>query len=123
MVTENQNEVITLLEELVRWARFHGIRQAKQVLQGFLEDPDKGDIPKNIYHLSDGRSSEEIAKTVGISSQTVRNYWRSWYTAGVVFPSRLYKGRFEKIVNLEDLGISLPRLAAAKIPGSREIAE
>jgi predicted ArsR family transcriptional regulator len=123
MVTENRDEIVTLLEELVRWARFQGIQQAKQVLQRLLEDPEKGDTPKSIYHLSDARSSEEIAKVVGVSSQTVRNYWRSWFTSGVVVPSRSYKGRFEKVFNLEDLGIPLPKLTAAKIPASQEVAE
>jgi hypothetical protein len=123
MVTENRDEIVTLLEELVRWARFQGIQQAKQVLKGLLEDPEKGDTPKSIYHFSDGRSSEEIGKVVGVSSQTVRNYWRSWFTSGVVVPSRRYKGRFEKVFNLEDLGMSLPKPAAAKVPASQEVAE
>jgi len=123
MVIENRDEIVTLLEELVRWARFQGIQQAKQVLQGLLEDPEKGDTPKSIYHLSDGRSSEEIGKAVGVSSQTVRNYWRSWFTLGVVVPSRRYKGRFEKVFNLEDLGMSLPKPVADKVPASQEVAE
>jgi response regulator of citrate/malate metabolism len=108
MMDQNKDEIVALLEELVRWARFHGIQQAKDVLKEFLEDPEKGDIPKIIYHLSDGKSSEEIAKAVGVSSQTVRNYWRSWFSSGIVVQSRLYKGRFEKIFNLEDLGLSIP---------------
>jgi Fic family protein len=109
MVTENQDEVVTLLQELVKWTRFQGIQQAKQALQKLLEDPEKGDTPKLLYHLSNGNSSEEIAKAAGVSSQTVRNYWRSWYTSGIVSPSKKYKGRFEKVFNLEDLGIPLPK--------------
>jgi hypothetical protein len=123
MVTENRDEIVTLLEELARWARFQGIQQAKQVLKGLLEDPEKGDTPKSIYHFSDGRSSEEIGKAVGVSSQTVRNYWRSWFTSGVVVPSRHYRGRFAKVFNLEDLGMSLPKPAAAKVPANQEVVE
>lgn len=117
MVTENQGEVVALLEELVRWARFQGIQQAKQVLQRLLEDPGKGDTTKRVYHLSDGRSSEDIAKAAGVSGQTVRNYWRAWFTSGIVTPSKKYKGRFEKIFDLEDVGIPLPKGggAAAKL--------
>ena len=46
-----------------------------------------------------------------MSSQTVRNYWRSWYTSGIVSVSKKFKGggRFEKVFNLEDLGIPLPK--------------
>jgi response regulator of citrate/malate metabolism len=107
MVNENQNEIVVLLEELVKWTRFQGIRQAKGVLEQLLE----GNTQRLIYHLSDGRSSEEIGKAIGASSQTIRNYWRNWYTSGIVFPSKKYKGRFEKVFNLEDLGISLPKEA------------
>lgn len=115
MVTENENEVVALLEELVRWARFQGIQQAKQVLQERLE----GETQKLVYHLSDGRSSDEVAKTAGVSGQTIRNYWRAWFTSGIVAPSKKYKGRFEKVFDLGDLGMPLPKggSAAAK-PGS-----
>jgi response regulator of citrate/malate metabolism len=105
MVTENQNEIITLLEELVKWTRFQGIQQAKGALERLLE----GNLQRLIYHLSNGKSSEEISKAIGVSSQTVRNYWRSWYTSGIVSSSTKYKGRFEKVFNLEDLGIPLPK--------------
>ena len=107
MVNENQSEIVVLLEELVRWTRFQGIQRAKEVLEKLLE----GATQSTIYHLSDGKSSEEIGKTVGVSSQTVRNYWRSWYTSGIVTVSKKYKGggRFEKVFNLEDLGIPLPK--------------
>jgi response regulator of citrate/malate metabolism len=105
MVIEGQNEIVALLEELVRWTRFQGIQQAKTVLEQLLE----GDTQRIIYHLSDGKSSEEISKTVGISSQTVRNYWRSWYASGIVYKSKLYSGRFEKVFDLEDLNIAIPK--------------
>jgi hypothetical protein len=121
MVTENQNEIVTLLEELVRWTRFQGVRQAKEVLEKVLE----GSSQRLIYHLSDGRSSEEIGKAAGVSSQTVRNYWRSWYTSGIASPSKNHKGRFEKVFNLEDLGISLPKQEGvpAKQEGNGAIAK
>ena len=118
MVTENQNEVVALLEELVRWTRFQGVQQAKKTLQELLE----GDTQKVLYHLSDGRSSEETAKAAGVSSQTVRNYWRAWFASGIVAPSKKYKGRFEKLFNLEDLGIPLPKAGGAIAKGNDSIA-
>jgi hypothetical protein len=114
MEIENQDEIITLLEELVRWTRFQGVRQAKEVLKELLE----GNTQLLIYHLSDGRSSEEIGKVSGVSSQTVRNYWRSWYTSGIASPYKKYKGRFEKVFNLEDLGIPIPKQSG--VPAKQE---
>lgn len=105
MIQENGSEVVPLLEELVRWARFQGVQRAKDVLQNLLSE----DTQRAIYHLSNGRSSEDISKAVGVSSQTVRNYWRAWFTSGIVALSKNYRGRFEKVFNLEDLAIPLPR--------------
>lgn len=119
MVTENQNDVVSLLEELVRWARFQGIQQAKQVLQERLE----GETQKLVYHLSDGRSSEDVAKGAGVSGQTVRNYWRVWFTSGIVAPSKKYKGRFEKVFNLDDLGIPLPKATGTAVKHSTSARE
>ena len=126
MVRENQNEVVVLLEELVRWTRFQGIHRAKEVLQELLN----GDAQKLIYHLSDGRSSQDIAKVSGVAGQTVRNYWRSWFTSGIVSPSKKYKGRFEKVFNLEDLGLPLPKVSGVAIQsqagspsGNQEVEE
>ena len=109
MTTENDHQIVTLLEELVRWTRFQGVQQAKQVLEKLLADPEKDDTPKLVYHLSDGKTSGDIAKVARVSSQTVRNYWRAWFASGIVTPSQKHKGRFEKVFNLEDLGISLPK--------------
>jgi len=116
MVTGNDTEVVALLEELVRWARFQGVRQAKMVLQDLLKE----DTQKSLYHISDGRSSEEIARILGVSSQTVRNYWRVWFASGIVMPSKKYKGRLEKVFNLEDLGFPVPKvdIASAKSKGA-----
>ena len=110
MTQENQDMVVSLLEELVRWTRFQGIQRAKEVLEELLT----GDTQRLVYHLSNGRSSQEIGKAAGVSSQTVRNYWRAWFTSGIVTPSKRPKGRFEKVFDLEDLGIPVPKQTGAE---------
>lgn len=76
-------QAIELLEELVRWARFHGMRDAKRALLEVLDT----DLQKQVYQFSDGRSSEDIGRQVGVTGQTVRNYWRAWFSSGLVFAS------------------------------------
>lgn len=65
---------------------------------------------KRIYTLSDGKNStNDIAKKMTedgmkVSHMTVYNYWKRWFALGIVIPSH-YPGRFEKIIELSDLGI------------------
>ena len=101
---DKQDKIIELLEEILRWTRLQGVEKARDVLVDTL----KTDALKIAYQLSDGRSSTEVAKACSVTSMTVTNYWKRWFTVGVAQPSRKYKGRFERVFSLEDLGIEIP---------------
>jgi len=107
---DKQDKVIKLLEEILRWTRLQGIQNARAV----LEDTLANDILKTAYQLSDGRSSSEVRKACGVTGKTVTNYWRRWFTLGIVQPSPKYKGRFERAFSLEDLGIEIPSIEVGK---------
>ncbi len=88
---DKQDKVIELLEEIVIWTRLQGVRGAKDVLDEALSD----DKLKLAYHLSDGRSSTEVANACDVTSMTITNWWRRWFTIGIAQPSKRYKGRFK----------------------------
>jgi hypothetical protein len=108
---EDQKKVIELLTAIAKWSRFSGIQTARQVITSTLQN----DAEKLAYHYSDGRASRDVAKMSGLSDFTIRNYWKKWNIAGLVFPSNKFKGRYERAFSLEDFGIELP--------ATRQVAE
>jgi hypothetical protein len=103
--------LINLLSEILKWTKFIG----KQQLKLLLLDNLKEDVEKIIYELSDGKSLREIESICrkhgfSISFRTVGRYWEKWTPVGIVEPSRKYKGRYEKIVSLKEIGIDYPQI-------------
>lgn len=101
-MSENQR-IIELLEELVKWKRFEGAQLAKKILRELLSK----DTEKIVYQCSDGKTSREIAELAGVSDFSVRNYWKKWNIEGLVVPSNKFKGRYERVFSLEDFGIEI----------------
>ena len=103
-MTENEfyESVLSILREMNQWIKIASIPKVKEILDITLLTPEA----KKIYHHSDGKSSTEIAKIVGISQPTVSNYWNKWSKIGIVHESSKFKGRWEKSFQLEDFGIS-----------------
>ena len=105
---ENQtSEDIEILREILKWIKFAGAKEVKNVLLATLDSEQK----RLIYHLSDGnRGSMEIAKTSGTSDTTVRRHWASWARQGIVESLRVRGGeRYKKSFELEDFGIEVPQ--------------
>ena len=114
---DKQDKVIELLEQILTWTRLQGVQNARAVLLDALNS----DTLKVAYQLSDGRSSTEVAKACNLSPMTITNYWRRWFTLGIAQPSKKYKGRFERIFSLEDLGIEVPSIEVkAKVKTEKE---
>lgn len=108
-MSENQR-IIELLEELVKWRRFEGAQLAKKTLRElFVKDTEK-----IVYQYSDGRGTKEIADLAGVSDFSVRSYWKKWNIEGLVVPSEKHKGRFERVFSLEDFGIETPQTKVAQ---------
>lgn len=101
---EQQDKIIGLLDEILKWTRFEGMQRVKAVLLETL----KKDSEKIAYQYSDGRGSLEISKIAGVSDFAIRSYWKKWATIGLVHPSGKFKGRYERLFSLEDLGVEVP---------------
>ena len=99
-------ELLTNVKELVRWSKFSGKKQLKEIITQNL----KSDNELLIYEFSDGeRSTREISKIVGkVSHSTVATYWNKWNKLGIVETSQKYEGRFQRLCSLEEIGLSIP---------------
>ncbi len=97
-------EIKDALIEILKWTKFQGMQQVKQVLETNLDN----DAKKLIYELSDGRSSPNIARIAKVSPPTVRDYWKLWGPMGIVEIHPDYKKRCRRIFSLKEVGISVP---------------
>lgn len=100
------NEIKGILKEILKWTKFEGMQKVKQVLENTLDNNTK----KLIYEFSDGRSSPAIAGIVGVSSPTVRDYWKDWAVLGIVEIHPEYKKRYHRIFSLKEVGIEVPQV-------------
>lgn len=102
----NDERVVHLLEEILKWTKISGTQKVKDLLLRTLTT----DLDKLIYHFSDGRSTREVATAVGLKSHTnIPSYWKQWATIGLVEPLKVKRGiRYRRVFSLEDFGISIP---------------
>jgi hypothetical protein len=99
-------EIKAILIDILKWTKFQGMQKAKQILETTLDN----DIKRLIYSLSDGESSPNIAKTVGIDPVKVRRYWKKWFVLGIVEVHPKYNKRYQKIFTLNEFGIKVPEV-------------
>lgn len=99
------------LDQILKWTRFAGVQQLKNILSQNLEN----DIAALIYEFSDGtRGTREIAKLVGVKSNaTIAAYWKKWSRLGIVEQSSAYQGRYRRICSLEEVGLTVPPVPQA----------
>lgn len=103
-----------LLTEILKWLKFAGAKEVREVLASTLDNDQK----RLIYHLSDGnKGSVEIANLAKTSDRTVRRYWESWTRVGIVDALKVRGGeRYKKSFELEDFGIRVPEIIAETKP-------
>jgi DNA-binding PadR family transcriptional regulator len=100
-------DILRELKEQTKWLRFLALPNLKKTIEENLQTKEK----RKIYSLTDGKNSTyEISKKLKIegiraSHMTIYNYWKKWSVLSLVIPSEKYSGRFEKIIDLEDLDI------------------
>jgi hypothetical protein len=112
-MSNKMDELIEVMREILKWTKFAGAREVRNILTAALDTEQK----RLIYHLSDGNTgSVEIAKATNVGDSTVRRYWGSWSRQGIVEALKVRGGeRFKKSFNLEDFGIAIPQLKAEKV--------
>lgn len=108
---ELTTDTVQILREILRWSRFENFPKLRKILLDTL----KTDQEKLVYEFTDGEKSRyDIAKETGIPESTVRSWWDRWYNLGILEPSGKRKGRPQKIVPLEDMGIEVPKIPSQK---------
>jgi len=105
-------EILEVLKEILKWTKFQGWKEVKGVLLSQLKD----ERMRLIYHLSDGKSTREIAKKTSVSHMTVYEYWKKWSRVPIVEPI-IVKGkiRYRKMFELEDFGIEIPDMPKREV--------
>jgi len=103
---ETLKSIQSTLEKLLKWTRLAGMQQLREILTQNL----RTDVEMAVFELSDGeRGTREIAKLTSVKSNaTIASYWKKWSKVGIVEPSPKYKGRYQRICSLEEVGIPLP---------------
>jgi len=113
-------EIASTLKELLKWSKFAGMQQLRNVLSQNL----RNDTEMLIYELSDGtRGARDIAGAVGISHPTVLSYWKKWSKVGIVEPSPSFQGRYQRICSLEEVGLEvslMPQPVVETLPKGEE---
>jgi len=113
----NDNErMIQLLEEGVRWLRFQCVEKADAAVGRLLDTEQK----KVAFELTDGiNSARGIAIQIGVSHPTVSAWWKDWAAAGILFE---HDKAYKKLFSLADLGIDIST-ATPKRRGNGNVAE
>jgi len=120
-VEQQTTEQVEILKEILKWIKFAGAKEVKNVLLTTLDTEQK----RLIYHLSDGdHGTQEIGKVVGLSGETVRKYWASWARQGIVESLKVRGGeRYKKSFELEDFGIEVPQPKVVPQPVESKLGE
>lgn len=98
------------LRELLKWAKFSGMKEVKPILESKLDS----DVKKIVYVLSDGNKSTRVIERLinaAISNRSVSNYWKDWEEIGLGTSIPIGGGnRFKHSFNLQDFGIEVPTI-------------
>lgn len=107
-MSEQNNEHIELLREMVKWVRFSGMKQVKEVLISTLNTEKK----IIAYNYSDGKNtSTVISKLSGIAQPTISDLWKEWLSLGLGEAISASGGnRFKKSFDLKMFGIKVPEI-------------
>jgi hypothetical protein len=99
-----------LLEEIVKWLRFMGMQDARDIVERALryEDAEKEHDAKVAYQLTDGENSTyDIADHISYSYQWVSTRQQEWAKLGIV-EKEGPNSPYEHIMSLDKLGIDAP---------------
>lgn len=112
MSNDNSIEQIRLLSEILKWLKFAGMKEVKEVLVSELTTDPK----KQVYQLSDGnKTNAEINKATGVSTGAISGYWKKWVKQGLGEKVSVQGGdRFARAFDLEDFDIEVPEINVEK---------
>ena len=103
-VTENRTpraEEVQLLREVAAYVRFLAFSTAKPVLERELADARD----RAVYQASKGKSIRSVVTGTGVSFGSVHRRWQQWAARGLMVRSSGEEGRWERLFDLEELGL------------------
>ena len=105
-MSEDINQrILKVLEEILKWIKVTSIPNVKKLLLEMLPSDEE----KIVYHYSDGRGSQKVARLAGVCFVTVTKWWKAWSRAGIAELLSVKGGeRAKRIFSLEDFGIGVP---------------
>jgi len=106
----NQTET---LNEILKWLRFMGMQEAKQVVDDALTYPEdkeeKEKAARIAYELTDGSNSQrDITKHISFSKYWVASRHDEWEKLGII--ERNSEGYAEHIISLKETGLECPEI-------------
>jgi hypothetical protein len=103
-LNEKVEQIRKTLEEVLYWIKLANKPTLKSTLIQELDSVEK----KKVYELTDGYNSQyDIESLTKVSRRMVGYYWQKWYSLGVVIKSEQRKGRMQKLVSLDEIGITV----------------
>ena len=111
----NEERIISLLEDLVAWQRLAARENLLPFLKETLADP------KHLiaYELTDGtRKQQQVADGAGLSQPAVSGLWTKWRRQGILIDKG---GKTMHIVRPSDYGMDVPAAVPTdgKAPGKK----
>jgi predicted HTH transcriptional regulator len=105
----DQEKVIELLEELVKWTKVTSFPKVKEFLLSTLDSPEK----MVAYQASNGeKTSREVAKIAKVTRRTITRWWKVWIKVGIAEPISVQRGeRAKQFFSLDDFGIEVPTIS------------
>jgi hypothetical protein len=100
---DNDERIVSLLEELVAWTRFSAREGLKATLQDVLADPKHF----RAYELTDGtRTQKQVGDAVALTQPAVSGLWNKWRRLGIV--REISNGRPAHLARPAELGLVVP---------------
>ncbi len=116
-VVESVEKLNRTMKEVARWTKFRSVSGLRETLVRELNTPQK----KLAYELTDGdHSRRDIAQILQITDDSIRSWWDKWYQLALVEESETRKGRPQRVISLNEVGIEVPKPKAAPAPQSPE---
>jgi hypothetical protein len=95
----NNDRLIELLTESVRWLRFQGLDKAKSAVEENLDSEKK----RRVFDLTDGTTAgRKISELSGVPLATISAWWNDWYAAGILTKE---DGKYRRLFKLSEIGI------------------
>jgi len=101
-----------LLEEMLKWLKFLGRQEARDVVFDALsfDDQEKERAAKITYQLTNGENStKDIERYIAFSYRWVSNLHQEWASMGIVEKDGP-QDPYEHILTLDELGIDYPEI-------------